>query len=257
MDINVGRFALRRRNAISAAVVLAALLVLVAGAGAGLYLMTRSAGASPSTTSTCQTLTTISLGSIQSTVTLPCGGGGQDSNGGGGGGGQQYTSSPSSSSTRSSSTTTTPTSTSTSSNTIETFHGHFTWSHTANFTSTLETMSASGTFTITIDLSQREGQGSGQGTLDDTITGICTGQSSTDYTFTVAGGINALTGNLTLGFGLATPGTGTTTETCPTSTSDHQFGFYSVAPIQVTLEAAYGASVQGNIGDTAYEITLA
>jgi len=223
-----------------------------------LYFMTRGATASPTTSSTCEAVTTISLGSIQSTVTLPCGADGQNTNGGGSGDGQQYTSIPSSSSTGSSSTQTTPTSTSTTSNTLETFHGHFTWSHTANYTSTLETFSASGTFTITIDLSQREGQGSGQGTPDDAITGICTGHSSTDYTFPVVGGTNALTGNLTLGFGLATPGTGTTSETCQNSgTSDSAFSFGSVVPPQVTLEATYGASAQGTIGDTSYQITLA
>jgi len=257
LDINLARSALRRRNAISVAVILAVLLVVVAGAGAGIYFMTRSSGASPSSTSTCQTVTTVSVGPIQSTITLPCGEGEQGANGGGNGGTQQVSSSPSSSSTRSSSTTTTPTSTSTTSNTIETFHGHFTWSQEANFGSSLETISASGTFTITIDFSQKGGTGSGQGTLDDKITGICTGQSSTDYTFTVEGGINTLTGNLTLGFGPANPGMGTTSETCPDSTSNHEFGFYSVAPVQVTLEATYGASVQGSIGDTSYEITLA
>jgi hypothetical protein len=65
-------------------------------------------------------------------------------------------------------------------------------------------------------------------------------------------------GNLTLGFGLATPGSGTTSETCPNSgTGDVSFGFGPVVPPQVTLPATYGASVHGTIGETAYEITLA
>lgn len=141
---------------------------------------------------------------------------------------------------------------------LETFHGHYEWTQTTNSSDVVETFHASGTFTITIDLSQKAGQGTGQGTLEDTISGICTGHSITSYTFDLGGGINTLTGNLTLGFGNANPGTGTTSETCQNSgTSDHTFGFFSVAPPQVTLEAAYGASVSGTISGVTYEITLA
>lgn len=141
---------------------------------------------------------------------------------------------------------------------LRTFHAHYTWSHTDNSSGTVETFSASGTFAITIDLSAGGGIGKGQGTVDDTVTGICTGHSSTDYTFDVTGGINTLNGNLTLGFGLANPGTGTTTVTCQNSgTTDNSFGFSPVVPPVVTLPGVYGASVQGTIGGATYEITLA
>jgi hypothetical protein len=71
-------------------------------------------------------------------------------------------------------------------------------------------------------------------------------------------GINKLTGDLTLGFGAANPGTATTPMTCQNSgASNSGFGFTSVIPQQVTLAATYGASVSGNFGGTDYEITLA
>ena len=140
---------------------------------------------------------------------------------------------------------------------LETLHAHFQWTETTNSSDTVETFSASGTFTIVVDLGQRTAQGTGQGTLDDKVTGICTGESNTDYTFTVGGGVNSLTGNLTLGFGLADPGSGSTTLTCPSGTSNHTFGFLPVYPIQVTLADEYGTSVQGTSGNITYEITLA
>jgi hypothetical protein len=166
--------------------------------------------------------------------------------------------STSSSSTSSSSTSSETTTETTNTSMLETFHAHYTWSHTTNSSGTVETFSASGTFTITIDLNQGGGIGKGQGTVDDTVTGICTGHSSTGYTFDVTGGINTLNGNLTLGFGLANPGTGTTTVTCQNSgTNDNTFGFSPVVPPVVTLPGVYGASVQGTIDGGPYEITLA
>jgi hypothetical protein len=124
----------------------------------------------------------------------------------------------------------------------------------------VETFNASGTFTITIDMSQGGGTGTGQGTISDTITGTCTGHSSTDYTFDFGGGINTLTGNLTLVFTLANPSTGTTSVTCPNSgTSESNFGFTPFVPAQVTLPATHGASVQGTYdsGAGTYELTIA
>jgi hypothetical protein len=108
-------------------------------------------------------------------------------------------------------------------------------------------------------MSQGGGTGTGQGTIDDTISGTCTGHSSTDYTFDFGGGINTLTGNLTLVFELANPATGTTSITCPNSgTSESSFGFTPFVPAQVTLPATHGASVQGTYdsGAGTYEITL-
>jgi len=106
-------------------------------------------------------------------------------------------------------------------------------------------------------MSQEGGNGTGKGTVDDTITGICTGHSSTSYTFTLVGATNKLTGDLTLAFALANPATATTPLTCQNSgASNSSFGFTSVIPQQVTLQAKHGASVSGNFGGTDYEITL-
>jgi mucin-6/19 len=230
-------------------------LVVVLVAAGGIYYYAQSTQGKSSTS--CTTVSTFSSGGVETTVTLPCGSG-QTNVGGGSGTTSQQTSSTQSSSSSRSSTTSTSTSTSTSTNMIETFNGHFEWSHTANYTTTIETFSASGTFTISIDLAQRSGQGAGRGTIDDKITGICTGESTTDYTFIVGGGIDPITGNLTLAFLTPTPATGTTSETCQNSgTTNNSFGFLAVYPPQVNIQATYGASVQGTLSEYTYEITLA
>ena len=241
--------------ALSTAIAVVAIIVLiVAAAGAFYFLGGNSKNSSSTTSSTCTTVYSYLVGEGQTTITLPCGSAGQSNGGGNGGGSQQSSSSSPSSTTRTSSTSTS----STSSNMLETFHGHFTWSHTTNSSGSTETFSASGTFTITIDLSQESGTGTGQGTVDDKIVGTCTGQSSTSYTFDLGGSIDTLNGNLTLGFETPNPATGSTSVSCTNSgTSTSTFGFSSVVPMVVTLQATYGASVTGTAGGIDYEITLA
>ena len=233
-----------------------AVVLIIAGAAAAYFVAGGLGGGSKSTTS-CTTVSTVSAGGIQTTITLPCGSVSVSDTGGGGGGGSQVSSStgPSSSSQT---TPTTTTSSSKSTYMLETFHGHYTWTSTSNSTGTVETFTASGTFTITIDMSALSGQGSGQGTVDDSLSGSCTGHSMTSYTFDLGGGIDPISGNLTLGFEGANPPTGTTSVTCQGSgTSDHNFGFTSVIPQVVILPAEYGASKQGTSGEVTYEITLA
>lgn len=208
---------------------------LVRVTGVGSVTITTSATSTDTVACTTSTTTSSSLGSSSTS----------------------YTSSSihSTSTSRTTSETTTETNTSV----LETFHGHFEWSHTTDSGGLVDTFNASGTFTITIDMVQGGGNGIGQGTIDDTITGTCTGHSSTDYTFDFGGGINALTGNLTLVFTFANPSTGTTSITCPNSgTSESSFGFTPFVPALVTLSATHGASVQGTYdsGAGTYELTL-
>ncbi len=192
---------------------------------------------------TCTTALSYTQETIKSTVTTACGGGGN----------QRLTSTFPGSGALSS-----YASSSSASTGLLTFHGHYSWSSTTNSSGTTEVLSASGTFVVTIDLRVSSGSGTGQGTVDDTFTGKCTGHSSTSYTFDVGGDMHSLNGNLTLAFGIANPPSGTTSITCTDSGgSTSSFGFLSVVPLQATLPAIDGASVHGMLAGTDYKITLA
>ena len=241
------------RHGVSAAVAAVALVALVAGGAAALYLSGALGGAS---STACATTSTFSAEGVETTITIPCGGSTNTQIGGGGGGVQSQGTTSTSSSTSSTSSTLTTTS-STNTNVLETFNAHYEWSRTLTSAGSTETFTASGTFTFTIDFSSKSGQGNGQGTIEDKYTGECTGDSTTSYTFQVYAGVDTISGNLSIGFGVADPATGSTQVTCGSSSATNSFGFGAVLPVPLNIQAEYGASVAGEEGGSTYEVTLA
>ena len=246
------------RRGVSAALAAVAVVALVAGGAGALYLTGALGGAS--NTKACTTTSTFSAAGIQTTFTIPCMESVSTQTGGaGGGGGQsQVPTSTASSTTRTSSTLTTSSSSNT--NVLETFHAHFEWSRTTTTPSAsgdwTETFTATGTFTLTMDFSTKSGSGTGQGTIEDKYTGFCTGDSTTPYQFQVYAGLDTLSGNLSIGFGVPDPAMGTTHVTCGSSSSDNGFGF-GMIPVPLNIQAEYGASVAGVEGGDTYQVTLA
>ena len=236
--------------------------MLVAAAAYFVFVPSGSGGSTSSQSSTqstdCFTTTTFSAGTVTTSTTIACGlhqpcpcy--------------EQLQPWPSSSSSTPTSSTFIPTSStlsttiSTSNNTLRTFNAHYEWSENQTYSGGPIVISATGSFTITIDMSEGSGMATGQGTVDFTQTGVCTGHDSVDYTFPVYGDINPIANNLTLAFGLATPASSTVAVTCQGSGgSNSGYSWSSVIPEQVTLPANYGAKAEGTIGQVTYEITLA
>jgi hypothetical protein len=126
-----------------------------------------------------------------------------------------------------------------------------------NYTTRLE---ASGTFTVTVDLSAGFGAGNGRGTVHADTVGWCSGTDSIDYTFGVQGTLDPIVGNLTLFFAVPTPGQSSYTLNCVDPeghpyTDLGQYTFQSVVPYTITIRAPTG-SVSGTTGGTSYEVDV-
>ncbi|MFI5420714.1 MAG: hypothetical protein ACHQ1H_07070, partial [Nitrososphaerales archaeon] len=158
--------------------------------------------------------------------------------------------------------------TSTTTNRLETFRGNFHWNNTdgpfgvrgANHENYTTVLDASGTFTITIDLSQGFGTGNGRGTVHADTKGWCMGTDSVDYTFGVEGTLNPVVGNLTLVFLVPTPGQSSYTLNCvdiggTPYTDVGDITWESVVPYTITIRAPTG-SVSGTTGGTSYEVDV-
>ena len=161
---------------------------------------------------------------------------------------------------------------------METFTGNFEWMYTSNGTNgaSVTVIKASGTFTVTIDLTGGSGIGNGQGYATLDLSGgsptACTGMDSLSYTFVVFGQLipPRLYTNLTLDWTDATPMPGTFTQTC-TSASGSSSGaadwptFQAVFPADgISVRAAPGQTVEGTMsgadfedqGTLTYEVTI-
>ena len=148
----------------------------------------------------------------------------------------------------------------------EDFRGTFQWSSISNSSfegkplNTAET--ASGNFSVTINLSNDTGEGSGQGQVTFQWGGQCTGQNSSSYTFTVSAELSpAATGaNLSVYFGSATPGGSTLFRTCQNfPSSSESWSWASVgapSPVSITQGQTINGTNSFDFGNVVYEITL-
>jgi hypothetical protein len=145
---------------------------------------------------------------------------------------------------------------------LEYFSGIFQWSSSSNMSGLDSVERASGNFSVTINLSNDTGQGSGLGQAMTEWSGQCTGQNSSSYTFTISAGlVSTATGmNLSIFFGPATPSGSTLFRTCQGyPSSSESWSWVSVgAPSPVNITP--GETVEGtntfDFGNVMYTITL-
>ena len=174
----------------------------------------------------------------------------------------------SSSSLSSSSSTSTSQTTTSSENTsgLENFRGIFQWS--SNSSTIFEgkplntTERASGSFKVSISLSNDTGQGSGQGQATFEWGGQCTGQNSSSHTFTISAELSpTATGtNLSIYFGPANPGISTVVRTCQSFGSTTETWSWAAVGAPSPVSIAQGQTIEGansfDFGNVVYEITL-
>jgi len=243
------------RKGVAAAAIAVSAIIIVAGA-AGAYVFVLPLLKSATQNAPCISSTEVISGTVTTTTSVLCdasvssnggGGGGSGGNGNGGGGGGLSSQGSSSESTNTSQ--------------LETFRVHFSWSGQTTAGNTTDVQTGSGTFLITIDLSTTVGSANGTGHVELDESGLCTATNSTDYTFTVSGTLDPVSGNLTLQGFSPNPGEFDAARTC---TNHIQFGpdvlswpaFYPDSG--VTLPAKYGASTEGTVGGfIQYQVTLA
>ena len=141
--------------------------------------------------------------------------------------------------------------------------GNFKWNYTGGpiapgrFETKYE---ASGTFSVTVDLSNHEGVGKGQGNVHAATSGTCTGMDSVDYTFTLTASLSPVSNNLTVLFSTSQPAGSSFQLSCDKSeivTSDTAtYDIYSVYPMFITLPGVAGTTAEGIAGGISYEIDL-
>jgi len=149
---------------------------------------------------------------------------------------------------------------------LEDFRGTFHWTSISNSSfegKPLDTAEiAPGSFTVTINLTNDTGQGSGQGQVPFEWSGKCTGQNSSGYVFTVTADLlPAATGtNLTIFFGPANPSASTLVRTCQGFSSSMESWTWVAVGSPYSISITDGQTIEGtnsfDFGDVMYEITL-
>jgi hypothetical protein len=128
--------------------------------------------------------------------------------------------------------------------------------------STLFTESSTGTFSVTIDLSTFQGEGTGQGTVTADGIGCLKGHASESYKFNVTAMISPFIGNMTVFFDSPQPDNSTITLTCTDPLSNRTLAnvywtWPSVVPDAILVKAAPGQTVDGSNTDfSSYDITI-
>ncbi len=122
-------------------------------------------------------------------------------------------------------------------------------------------LSASGSFSVTIDPLLHAGTGTGQGSLTEVTTGYCSGTDQVAYTFAVNGGLNTNTGNLTLIFGNASPASSTVHLSCIDASgasyeSSGSYDVFSVYPSVADVRPVAGTTSLSPGDNFTLEITL-
>jgi hypothetical protein len=102
------------------------------------------------------------------------------------------------------------------------------------------------------------GTTTGNGIISYSITGGCKGSESLNYTFPVVGGVDTEFHNLTLAFEPPTPETSNVSINCLGTQSTVTYSWLSVIPELVSLEAAHGSYIKGDLdgGAVSYAISI-